>query len=381
MKNLKRFLNILNRLPLDLILIVCLSILVLFRYFPYFFSSIDINEFAQKYSTSQYILGEASPQKISDSELYVYASFAYVKGEDPTTINFEHPPLAKYFYGVFLEIFANPYWGSLVLFIGNLLLLNSISKILKLKLAARMLIIILTGSLSLFQVHTRYALLDLPQLFGILLFFFSYLKLESNIKSTNKVPLKYLMLLGVSLGIIIGVKYWFPLIAVFILLTFLQMLRTKKYLIYFVPFLICASIYLLSYTMYFYYDHNAFDLIDFEKYRFSWFMGKVDAPKGLIFQTLFTGKYKVWWDENLYEVTKHWSLIWPATFIASIISFIIACKQRAYQVLLLLGYSYLVLAIFSIGSAASDRFFIQLIPFWSISCGYLLQLILQRKSN
>lgn len=374
---MKKLLAQLIKLPLEIILIAILTSSVIWQYNDYFFTKLDVSDFSHKYSLSQYILGEASPAKVSDSELYVYASFAYMKGEDPTTINFEHPPLAKYYYGVFSLLFSNPYWGSLVLFALNLFLLSSIAGLLGLKLPARLLVIALFASLSLFRVHTRYALLDLPQLFGTLLFFYSYLSL--NLRFEKKLDLKkspswqLLILMGISLSVISGSKYWFPWILIFIYLILWQAIKTKKYLLFLAPFLIAVTIYLFSYTFYFLNHHSLVDFLRFEKYRFVWFMGKTDAPKGLIFQTLFSGKYKLWWGDNLYEVTKHWSLVWPTTFLLSIVSFCTAFVKKNFQILLLLGYSYLMLAIFSIGSASSDRFFLQLLPFWILGSGYLLE--------
>lgn len=358
-----------KKLKLDNILILFLVIAVIFKYSEHLFVRLNIDEFAQKYSNSQYILGEASPQKISDSELYVYASHALLNGEDPTTINFEHPPIGKYYYGFFLKIFGNAYWGSILIFFGILVLLNKIAIKIGLKMPARVLVILLTGGLSIFQVHTRYELLDLPYLFGVLLFFFTYLSLKKDVDN------KQLLLIGLSLAILAGVKYWFPFIFIFIILIAYRAVKLKSYRLLFIPALIGATLYLASYTFYFSNGHNLIDFVNFEKYRLSWFGGKTDAPKLLIFQTLFTGRYKLWWGENIFEVTQHWSLIWPTIFVLSLIGFYKALVRRKTTLLLLLGYSYFVLAVFSIGSAASDRFFIQLLPFWSLGAAYFPQIM------
>ena len=149
---------------------------VVWQYHQHFISTIDIQEHAAAYSQSQYVLGEKSLAKIDDSTLYTYASVAYWQGEDPTTINFEHPPLAKYYYGLFIMLFGNPFWGSVLVFLGVLLMLDKIAAAVGMSTKARLLLVLLVGTLSLLRVHTRYTLLDLPQQFGTLLIFLSRIK-------------------------------------------------------------------------------------------------------------------------------------------------------------------------------------------------------------
>ena len=68
------------------------------------------------YSQSQYVLGDEALQKIDDNTLYQYAAEAYLRGEDPTTINFEHPPLGKYLFGLSLQLFNQVLVINILLF-------------------------------------------------------------------------------------------------------------------------------------------------------------------------------------------------------------------------------------------------------------------------
>jgi predicted membrane-bound dolichyl-phosphate-mannose-protein mannosyltransferase len=372
------------------------------------FTTIDIDQYAQKYSQSQYILGEASPAKISDSELYVYASHAYWQGQDPTTINFEHPPLAKYYYGLFLWVVGNPYWGSVVLFAATLGLVAWLAHLVGLRPVTQILVLVLTGLLSLLQVHTRYALLDLPQLVGTLLFFVGFFMLCSvyfgphkrNFEDLGGYHVVASLFAGIGLGIVISSKYWFPWVIGFAGLVGLvigviawfsykkdgQLL--PKHIVRALPFVgilfIAVVIYLTSYAVYFTHGHSLFDLVQFERYRFSWFMGKTDSPLFLIFQTLFTGRYETYWDPGNYEVTQHWSLLWPTSFLVSIVVFVHILfdwwRKRQFeqwQLVLVLAYSFGLLLVFSLGSAASDRFFVQLLPFWLIGVGALVEKVVK----
>jgi len=76
----------------------------------------------RQYSRSQYVRGEAARNKIDDATLYTYAGYTYIKGEDPTNINFEHPPLAKYWIGFSYLLTGNPALLNLVLFAAALVM-------------------------------------------------------------------------------------------------------------------------------------------------------------------------------------------------------------------------------------------------------------------
>ncbi len=345
-------------------LIVFLILIPVIRYWEYFCCSIDINEYEQKYSTSQYVLGEKSPQKISDSELYVYAGYAYVKGEDPTTINFEHPPLAKYFYGLFHHLTGNPYRANLPLYGGILGLFYLLSGLVTSKKVWRWLALMVMGTFALIQVHLRYALLDLPLLFAYLLFFYGLL---GNFKGNKKA-----LIVGIGLGIAATVKYPFPLVALLVMFLAIDAWKKKELREAVIALIISAIIYFASYTMFFVHNHNLLDWFAFEKYRLSWFMGKTDAPKFLNLHTLFTGQYKTWWEGGGYEKTAHWSITWPLVFVGSVGGFLLGLKRKEYRLLVLTSFAYLQLLIYGLGAAASDRFFITLLPFWVLGSVYLL---------
>lgn len=351
-----------NRSLIILVLILAL-IWPILRYWPVFSRPVNIQNYAEKYSRSQYILGEASPQKISDSELYVYAGYAYSLGEDPTTVNFEHPPLAKYGYGLFYQLFSNPYYFNIPLYVGILYLFYLLSGLIIKKWYLRLAGLAVLGSLSLFQAHFRYALLDLPLLFGYLLFLYGMLSDFKTIKRG--------LLLGLGLGVVLTVKYPFPMVGLLLGLLLIDSYIQKKWKSSLMALVIGAAVYFLSYWQFFAHGNSLLDWLAFEKYRLNWFMGKTDAPKFLIFQTLFTGRFKAWWDEKLYAVMENWSLIWPVLFVGSIFSFFKAIIKRHYQLLVLLIFSYAQLIIYGIGSADSDRFFITLLPFWITGVLYL----------
>lgn len=363
----------LSQLPIALILVI--TAFVFFRYQEYFQSTLDPERSAELYGQSQYVLGEGSEAKISDSQLYEFAGYAYWQGADPTTINFEHPPLGKYYYGIFYHFLGNPYWGSLLLFALVLFACVHVSKLIGLTSVAQSIVVVLVGSLSLLQVHTRYALLDLPQLLLTLLFFSALLSLQ--VKLTKK----WILLLGLSLGLLLSVKYMIPLILIPLFFVVVQSYIQRHVVSYLAALLIAGFIYLLSYSMFFVHGGSIMDFVAFEWYRVQWFMGKTDAPMFLIFQTLFTGSFETWWEPGSYETTLHWSVLWPVYFLLSLFGFAWAATRRQLGVVVLLLFSYLLIILYSIGAAASDRFFIQLLPFWILAVVWMLDLVLQKVND
>lgn len=369
---MKKFFKKNQRLLIILISLFLLA-MPLIQYWQTFTRPINIVEYEKKYSTSQYILGEASPQKISDSELYVFAGYAYLHGADPTTINFEHTPLAKYAYGAFYELFGIPYLLNIPLFLAVLFFIYQLLKIVCEDEIFGLIGLIIFGTLSLIQVHMRYALLDLPLLFGYLLFFWGLLSdLSDNKKS---------IILGLGLGVSLTVKYPIPLAILLFGYLAIDTLKTKKWREAIVSCLIAVSIYLLSYLGFFLNNHNLADWIAFERYRLNWFMGKTDAPKFLVLQTLFTGRYKAWWAEGLYETTRYWSISWPILFITSLVGFAKSIVKKNYSIFVLLSFSFIQLLIYGVGAAASDRFFITLLPFWVIGAMYLVEKFIPRLNS
>ena len=345
--------------PQVVALFICLIITLIpfFIYQPTFTTKTDINTYAQKYANSQYIKGESSSQKISDGELYVYAGYAYMRGEDPTTINFEHPPLFKYLFGLSYLVFNNSYIISLIYFFIFLFSAYLFSGLILKNQVLRYLSVIILGLQPLVYVLASYTLLDLPLNFLILFLFYFLFKKDIHAKKRH-------VIIGILLGLLCGVKYPFPFMLLPIsLVTLVSFFRKElKYLIY--PFLIIPTIYLVQYVMFFVHDHSLIDFLNFEKYRLAWWTGDRSMPKFLIFQNLFTGQYPAWWDNKLMMRNKEWNLFLPVLFLLYLNSFIFGKKKKT--TIILFGYSLTVFILYGIGSAVYLRYLTQIMPFWIV---------------
>ncbi len=355
----KLFMHKLFSSPELIIKILCYltALIPLIFFHSTFLNKTDINTYAQRYANSQYVKGESSTQKISDGDLYVYAGYAYMQGEDPTTINFEHPPLIKYIYGLSYYIFGNSFIASLAFYFIFLFSSYLFSGLVIQNKFLRYLSVIILGIQPIVYVLSSHALLDLPMNF--LLLFLFYFLFKEGIQARTRYAIA-----GIIIGLLSGVKYPIPFmfvpISMVVLTSFVR--NEIKYLIY--PTLITPAIYLAQYSMYFAHGHSLLDFIQFEKYRFSWWTGDRTMPKFLIFQNLFTGQYPAWWTDGTMMKEREWNIFIPTLFLFNLITFL-STKQRKMKVILF-TYSITVLLLYGIGSAVYLRYLTQLIPFWIV---------------
>jgi predicted membrane-bound dolichyl-phosphate-mannose-protein mannosyltransferase len=346
---------------------LALTLFVFFKYKNLFTEQTNIENYTEKYANSQYVLGEGSPHKIDDATLYIYAGHAYSRGEDPTSINFEHPPLTKYLIGLSLNLFNNPVLLNLPLFFFSLLCVFYLTKKITNKYWLGILGMMMVGNLQILQEHVAQALMDFPQLFLTLLLFTTLF---------SKLKLKY-PLAGVILGSLLSVKYQIPMIFLYIFIVGVWALTEKKIFHFIYSMITMLITYLANYTVYFMNGNSLIDFAKFEWYRFRWFTGDRTMPKFLVFQTLFTGTFKGWWAADAYLTEPSWTIFWPISFIFHLFSFSF-WKKFNKEIVTILFYTTIVLAVFSLGSAAYARYLLQLLPFWIIIGIWLGQQLYQK---
>jgi hypothetical protein len=320
--------------------------------------TINAQEVGQLYSASQYVLGEASENWVGDDVVYQFAALEYAQGKNPTLVNFEHPPLGKYFFGLSWLLFNNTLIINLFLYLLLLYAFYRLAKLIIGQTAMANLALLSFGSLRLVRAHLGETLLDLQMLLWTVLFFVFLFKRFS------RPVLKYVCL-GISLGFLIATKYFFPLIGLYALALLFYWFKKDRQL----PHLVIAGltavgIYLLSYIAYFAAGHNLVDWLKFELYRFHWWTGNRDFPRLLILHSIYLGKFKAWWAENTYEYAAYWSFLWP---LFCSLHFIMApVLHWNWKRIILFSFSTLFLVLLAAGGANNSRYVLQLIPFWII---------------
>ena len=332
-------------------------------------SSMNMAEYGEKYSKSQYILGDAHEHEISDSDLYIYAGFAYWQGQDPTTINFEHPPAAKYFFGLSQALFGNSLILYVVLYPIILYLFYLLLKRVLMTQLAQFVGVLTLATLPLFTQYFDKTVLDIPLLVFILLFFLL-------LASKPSLQLRRFVAIGVILGVLMSIKYPIPFIFIPLgILTLDAFLLEKsgkitvaitslyhKVSLLFTSVFTAGLVYLAGYSVYFYHNHSFFTFLQFEKYRFDWWFGDRATPKFIIFESLFIGKHESWWSPGSISTYAEWSMLLPILCLAATSLFFFAKKTKLLTLLYI--FSTVSLIGFGLGSGSSLRYLLIIVPFW-----------------
>ncbi len=345
-------------------------------HFGKIFEKTNINKYADLYQRSQYVMGQGADEIVEDEVVYTLAGYHYaVDGADPTSIDFEHPPLAKYMYGYAIRLFDRAHLASM----GTYILLVGIFFIVsRLVLRDQLLY---ASAVALFAVEKetlslmRSATLDLPLTLFLLSTYLFYLLLE------KKKNFALILLMGVGLGFSMAAKIYFTAIIFFLIIVLDMLLNNKKILKYSIPIILVAvAIYTLTYAA-FLKDHSFSEFINFQKWMLSWFKGKPDTKGiGAIFSTLFIGRIKAWWDfetGNIIRIT-NWSPFWSLYGASTMIGALKFLRTKKYHIIYIWPVVYLL--FLSLG-ASGPNLLVVLFPFFVLNYVLLVSIISKHFSN
>jgi len=346
------------------------SILMLSWHWRTFGITYPVTEYENRYSQSQYVLGEAKTHVLGDGDVYTFAGIRYMDGEDPTKINFEHPPLAKYFYGLSYILTGYPNFAHVPLMVLAIAAFGFIATDLYSTKAGVISAFLLFLAHSVTYKFFAQTLLDFPQMAVSLVLVAVYLALW------RRPTMLKVMLWGLINGLFWAIKYPFPISLALSFMLFLWIyLRTMK-IWWIISGLFAALIaYLSTYTAYFLSGHSLLDLIAFERYRLSWYRGKTTGPKGLLLQTIFKGKHAAWYETgNKHVVYEQWNLLWPVQFSLFWISLILSPLKKTHPLVPYFLWIILSTTVYLLG-AEGDRFLTPLVPGFALGGGLLIERI------
>lgn len=326
---------------------------------------LDTSTLAYKYTHSQYVMGEGSDLIISDADYYTFAGIEYAKGADPTTISFEHTPLAKYFIGLSWFLTGRAGTINLFLYAGCLWFVWLFSKSLIHQPFVRLLPLLILSTQSLLPAYASVGMLDTSQLFFTLMFLYGLLLDHS--------PRTQVALTGLGLGGYVASKYFFPTVLLPLTLLLWQTITRRHFRLTLYSLILAASVYISTYIVHFLHHPNPIEFLRFEWFRFRWWTGERTMPKFLLIDTILTGSFKGWWAPNSYEHSPNWNFSWPLLLFGWLAGLFTKTPNR---ITLGLGiFSTGLLAMYLFGGASNERFLIQLLPFWAIFTGLALQKI------
>jgi hypothetical protein len=309
----------------------------------------DPNYWQTRYENSNWAKGWEAGETMGDPELYAYAGWRQVQGDDPTKINAEMPPFGKYLIGFSILIFQNQNIPAIFFGVALLVVIFLISKeILKDKVWALVPVFFFSIE-KLFLEDLATSMLDLP------FTFFACLALLFLIKG-RKNPRLYLGV-TIALACVATTKMYlvgFALMALVAayLLFLLIVFRNKDFFWFLLFSPLFLVLYCSTYLVYFIDGHN---LIDFKELHF-WIrhFARVQMPgypQFEIWRILLLGQWHTWWGEGIIHI-KQWTPLWLISFLSIFPTFWFIFKKgikKNLSLLLLIAFPLSLLAMYSYG--------------------------------
>lgn len=362
---------LLNKNKLFYFLLFLLSISLARRIYSYrerYLVQYDPVYWENRYLRSQWVV-PASKEGIGDDGLYGYASWEYIHGRDPTTLNVEMPPVGKYLLGLTIVIFKNKNIFGLLASLAVLVNLY----LLGLKVFANRTLslgmVFLFFLEPLFKEQFRSSYLDSLYLSFLLAVFLFLLE-------------KRLVLAGLLAGLFANTKSFLSSSFLIFLILITMILfnhesrekKVKESLKFLFSF---TFITFFSYAVFFWRGHNLIDFLRVQKYIFNFYKIGAKGRFGDLFSMLILGKWHTWWDGVLKLKSFH--LFWPITTILSFLSFL---KIEAKKEIILLRVWLIVYTIFLLFIPVWPRYFLLLLPFsYILSIDFLRNLLVKNKDE
>lgn len=327
-------------------LVISYILLVIVANRGLYFAHFDVSYWKDKYEHSQWNL-PLSVRTLGDDGLYLYEGYRLVHGGDPTLLNAEVPPLGKYIIGWTITLFGNPYWFGFIVNVALLVGTFFLTKRLTRSSTIAWLAVLLLATDPLFT--NQYALTMLDSLQALFLLFYCLFILRVIEKKTS--TLHFAAFAGIALGFFSETK--FPLLVPipFILGAWQIWQKTRSML----P--LCALIfgfilgYLLPYAGYFYHGHSLIEWLKVQKWIVAFYLASKSMPTyGSALVNMGIGSFQNIFS-RAWQVSPHWSPLWPVLLFASVISFFRAQKEKSILLITLLTLSILS--------------FYMIIPFWT----------------
>ena len=324
-----------------LIVFIVSRMLVVFFSAPEQFT--DLGALKEAWLHSQYNLNQGYEfyGNMGDEDLRTYAALEYLKGQDPSRINFEDPPLVKYLFGISYAVFANILVLQFLFAFGVLVCTYLIGRAIGLGSRLALLPSLLLSFDKLFVQKSQTVNLDLPQLFFVLIVLLVLIK--------KKYTPGSLVLLGLSIGATMASKVMFTgLILLFFALAVLLFKRIphlKKAGSFVV--LVSLGVYFFSYIVFFL-SHSIIDFVWLHLSIARLYRSYVpEYPWFEIWRILFLGKWKTWFATPSIQPVEEFWLVWPvSTFLTFSLPF---TRKKLRRLPLLPEYILLVWLVVYLG--------------------------------
>jgi predicted membrane-bound dolichyl-phosphate-mannose-protein mannosyltransferase len=334
----------------------------------------DYSKLKNLYENSQYAPDPLNRREIiQDGDLYSYSGMAYLREGRLDEINYEHPPLGKYLFGISYYLFGNTLIPQIFLGITLLFLVYGLSLRYLRNSWLAILPPVLLAQEKLFLEQITFTLLDLFQVVAISTFL-----LAAMAKKQTKWQL---IILGVSLGVVAGVK--FPTVAILLGVSYLIGLFLKKDPQILKRFAVVISVSILVYL-------SSYLPIAISKGPQAIVITHIKALKFHVshvpeypplapVKVMFLNQWPVWFDKiNPVHKVAERNIFWPilafSVLTAPIIFFLL---QKDHQDNILVIFSFLYFAFINT-RLFFPRYLILVLPYMYILCFWGALVIFQK---
>jgi len=227
------------------------TIISIYKNKSQFTETFNSKTYKNKFDQSQWIVTNKNKKTISDTDLYTHMAYEYMTGVDPTTQNFEVPPLGKYLIGGSILHYNNQRVFSLIFGLGSLIMIYYFCYMTTKSFLLSLLGPALTGTSWFFLDQIKNSpQLEIYQLAFLLIFFIFFSRYAS------KSRLRYLIISAISLGAFLSIKVFFIYYAliIFFFLIYYFLTRTRNHKIIFdlsILHIGIFGVYLLYYINFF----------------------------------------------------------------------------------------------------------------------------------
>ena len=315
-----------------------------------------------KYEHSQWTLPQ-SKRVLGDEGLYLYTGYLLTHGANPTLLNAEAPPLAKYLLGLTIRIVGNPYIFGFISSSFALLAFFIFCRILTRSLMISSMATALFAADPLFSDQFSLAMLDSSYLLFLFLLFCVFVVLARTSKKTE--ALYYAAVGGLVLGLLSEIKFPLlsPVLAVLLLFILLRKRNFKAILL----FLVFSTIgYLIPYIPYFMQGHALEDWIRSQKWTINFWVLDYSVEKtfGSAFSTLLSG-----FGQNLvtrnWDKVMHWNWSWPFVLILGIVGLLKTVgREHKEKIIWIIIFIFTCISLVSVNILPfRTRYLLPIIPF------------------
>ncbi len=257
------------------------------------------------------ILKDIQNKGVSDSFLYSYVGYKYVNGANPSLLNPEHPPLAKYLIGLSIQLFGTEHMIGIIVAALVLLLVGIITFQIHSSFFYAGLSVLLV---SLFPLFTD-QIIHGPQLELYQLFFFLLL-IHLILMGTKKKNIMFFLGAGISFGLLLSTKTLLPHLILFSVWIIYALKKSWKEAL--IVLGIGAVTFCFTYYSFFLQGGTLKSFLGLQKYIVI-FYGNAHIPPlefvGNYLRLIFTGSWKFWDAARSVSHYSEWNLLWPLLYL------------------------------------------------------------------